>query len=175
MSALEISTIHSSQDLRRMSQREDNRRTRMRMQAIANALEGMSRAEAARLAGMERQALRDAVLRYNDEGLDGLRDRPKPGRPRLLDETQERELYQIVVDGPDVEREGLSAYTRDDLAAIVADKWDVSYHPGSIGRSLRRLGLSRQKTRPSNPKKKPAAAQAFKKSPGNTAAYCRYT
>jgi hypothetical protein len=34
-------------------------------------LEGMSRAEAARLAGMERQALRDAVVRYNAEGLAG--------------------------------------------------------------------------------------------------------
>ena len=34
--------------------------------------EGMSRAEAARLAGMERQALRDAVVRYNAEGLAGL-------------------------------------------------------------------------------------------------------
>jgi hypothetical protein len=42
------------------------------MQAIANALEGMTRAEAARLAGMERQALRDAVVRYNAEGLAGL-------------------------------------------------------------------------------------------------------
>ena len=51
------------------------------MLAIANALEGMSRAEAARLAGMERQALRDAVLRYNLEGLAGLHDRSKPGRP----------------------------------------------------------------------------------------------
>jgi transposase len=49
------------------------------MLAIAGALEGLSRAEAARLSGMERQALRDAVVRYNAEGLDGLRDRPKPG------------------------------------------------------------------------------------------------
>ncbi len=54
------------------------------MMAIANALEGMTRAEAARLAGMERQALRDAVLRYNAEGLDGLHDRPRSGaKPRL--------------------------------------------------------------------------------------------
>jgi hypothetical protein len=32
----------------------------------------MSRAEAARLAGMERPALRDAVVGYNGEGLAGL-------------------------------------------------------------------------------------------------------
>lgn len=33
---------------------------------------------------MEREALRDAVVRYNAEGLKGLRDRPKPGRPPAL-------------------------------------------------------------------------------------------
>jgi hypothetical protein len=47
------------------------------MLAIANALEDMSRADAARLAGMERPALRDAVVRYNAKGLAaGLYDRP---------------------------------------------------------------------------------------------------
>jgi transposase len=67
--------------LRRQARREPNRRAALRMLAIANALEGLSRAEAARLVGMERQALRDAVVRYNAEGLDGLHDRPKSGRP----------------------------------------------------------------------------------------------
>ena len=52
-------------ELRRLARREPDRAAAARMYAIANALEGMSRAEAARLAGMERQALRDAVVRYN--------------------------------------------------------------------------------------------------------------
>jgi hypothetical protein len=34
----------------------------------------MSRAEAARVVGMERQMLRDAVIRYNAEGLAGLQE-----------------------------------------------------------------------------------------------------
>ena len=52
-----------------MVRRERDGRASARLIAIANALEGMSRAEAARFAGMERQALRDAVVRYNAEGL----------------------------------------------------------------------------------------------------------
>lgn len=48
--------------LRRRARHEANRRTALRMLAIANALEGMSRAEAARLVGMERQALPAALL-----------------------------------------------------------------------------------------------------------------
>ena len=38
-----------------------------RLLALANALDGMSRADAARAAGIERQALRDAVVRYSPE------------------------------------------------------------------------------------------------------------
>ena len=53
-------------ELRRLARREEDRAAAARMQAIAGASEGLSRAEAARLAGMERQALHDAVLRYTD-------------------------------------------------------------------------------------------------------------
>src|SRR5215212_3372404 len=81
--ALTIRDDLTSEALRRRARHEPNRRAALRALAIANALvEGMSRAEAARLAGMERQAaLRDAVVRYNAEGLAGLHDRPKPTGP----------------------------------------------------------------------------------------------
>src|SRR4051812_9970637 len=78
--------------LRRRARHEANRRAALRLLAIADALEGMSRAEAARLAGMERQALRDAVVRYNAEGVAGLHDRPKPGRPERLSEAEQAAL-----------------------------------------------------------------------------------
>ncbi len=80
MPALAIRQDLSAGELRRLARREPERRAAMRLLAIANALEGLSRAEAARLAGMERQALRDAVLRYNAEGPSGLHDRPRPAR-----------------------------------------------------------------------------------------------
>ena len=64
MPALAIRQDLPAAELRRLSRREPDRRAAMRLLAIANALDGLSRAEAARLAGMERQALRDAVLRY---------------------------------------------------------------------------------------------------------------
>ena len=70
--ALGIRTdLASPARLRALARRERNPRTATRMLAIAGALEGEGRAEAARLAGMERQALRDAVLRYNAEGPEG--------------------------------------------------------------------------------------------------------
>ena len=68
MPALAIRQDLSATELRRLARLEPARRAAMRLLAIANALEGLTRAEAARLAGMERQALRDAVIRYNAEG-----------------------------------------------------------------------------------------------------------
>lgn len=54
------------------------------MLAVAMVVEGRPRAEAAALNGMDRQTLRDWVHRYNAEGVEGLKTRPRSGRtPRL--------------------------------------------------------------------------------------------
>ncbi len=58
---LKISDRLSAAELRVLARREKNGRAASRMFAIANALDGLKRAEAARLAGMERQALRAPV------------------------------------------------------------------------------------------------------------------
>ena len=160
---LTVRTDLSPGELRRFSRREPDRAAAARMQAIANALEGMTRAEAARLAGMERQALRDAVVRYNAEGLAGLHDRPRPGPRSRLTEDQHEQLRQLVLDGPDVEATGLSAWTLAELCREVEARWGVRYHEGHMSKLMRKLGLSRQKARPSHPKADPAAREAFTK------------
>ncbi len=76
--ALPIREDLSANELRTLARRESKGRVAARMFAIAHALDGVRRAEAARLAGMDRQALRDAVVRYNAEGVAGLHDRPPP-------------------------------------------------------------------------------------------------
>ena len=75
--ALTIGRDRTSASLRMWARRSRDPWAASRAYAIANALGGMSRAEAARLAGMERQALRDAVVGYNAEGVSGLSDRPR--------------------------------------------------------------------------------------------------
>ena len=160
---LPIRTDVPAAELRRLARRERNRAAAARMQAVAGALEGLSRAEAARLAGMERQALRDAVVRYNAEGVAGLYSRPGPGRRARLTEEQRAALRRLVLDGPEVEATGLSAWTLPELCREVEEHWGVSYHPGHMGKLMRRLGLSRQKARPSHPKADAAAREAFAK------------
>lgn len=153
----------TAEALRRRARHEPNRRAALRMLAIANALEGMSRAEAARLAGMERQALRDAVVRYTSEGLAGLYDRPKPGRPERLSEAEQAALAARVFTGPDPERDGVSAWTRADLCGWLETRFGKAFHPSSLSRVLRRLDLSWQKAQPVHPAADPKAQERFKK------------
>ena len=161
--ALTIREELTPEALRRQARHEPNRRAALRMLAIANALEGMSRAEAARLAGMERQALRDAVVRYNAEGIAGLHDRPKPGRPQRLSEAEQAALAARVFRDPDPERDGISAWTRADLCAWLEARFGKAFHPSSLSRVLRRLDLSWQKTRPIHPEADPKAQERFRK------------
>jgi len=161
--ALTIRDELTPEALRRHARHEANRRAALRMLAIANALEGMSRAEAARLAGMERQALRGAVVRYNAEGLAGLHDRPKPGRPERLSEAEQAALAARVFRGPDPERDGVAAWTRADLCRWLEARFGKAFHPSSLSRVLGRLDLSRQKVRPVHPEADPKAQGRFQK------------
>ena len=63
--------------------------------AIANAMSGMNRAEAASSAGMDRQTLRDWVIRYNAHGVAGLADRWNGDRPPVLDETEQSSCSRL--------------------------------------------------------------------------------
>ncbi len=80
MRGLRIGGDLSASELRGYARLEKDPRVARRMLAIANALDGMSRVQSARLAGMDRQALRDWVIRHNEAGLEGLHDRRGDGR-----------------------------------------------------------------------------------------------
>jgi transposase len=157
--------LFTADGLRKRAQGDLPAITIKRALAIANALDGMTFTRAAKAAGLERQALGDAVKRYNAEGFDGLLDRPRSGRPRLLTADQERALGAEILKGPDPETDGFSAYTLDDLCTFVKKRFKQTYTDRGMSRVVKRLGMSRQKARPHHPEKDEAAQAAFKRAP----------
>jgi transposase len=150
-------------ELRREARRCRDAAASRRMLGLALVLEGCSREEAARHAGMDRQSLRDWVHRYNEEGLAGLRDRPRSGRKPRLTPAQTAELAAVVDQGPDPERDGVVRWRRVDLKALIETRFAVRLHERSVGKVLRRLGFTRLSVRPRHPKADAAAQEAFKK------------
>jgi len=153
----------SAGELRREATRCRDAPASRRMLALALVLEGGSREDAARHAGMDRQTLRDWVHRYNAEGLAGLRDRPRSGRKPRLTAEQGAELAAVVERGPDADRDGVVRWRRIDLEALIKARYDVELHERSVGKLLHRLGFARLSVRPKHPLSDPAAQEAFKK------------
>jgi transposase len=163
MPALAIRDDIGSEELRRQARRESDGRISARLIAIANALEGMDRASAARLAGMDRQTLRDWVHRYNAQGIAGLCNRPAPGRKPKLSEGQMAALKAVVLAGPDPAVDKIARWRVVDLCRWVQEHWGIGYSETGMLRVLLSLDLSHRKTRPRHPQSSEQAQRAFKK------------
>lgn len=150
--------------LRRAAGRERDAAASRRMLALALVLEGHSRTDAARAAGMDRQTLRDWVHRYNSEGLAGLRDRVgETGPKRRLSPEQEAELAEWVRRGPDLATDGVVRWRRAALARAIVARFGVALAERSVGDVLRRLGFRRLCVRPRHLSHDAAAQASFRR------------
>ena len=128
-----------SAELRRLTRRE-SRRVCQRVLMIANLLEGMEHEEAARLAGLSRSAAHEWHNRYEEQGIEGLRDRPRPGRPPRVDAATAARLKERIVAGAERERDGVVAFGGVDAKRILKEEFKVdcslsSTHRCCIGQS----------------------------------------
>lgn len=148
--------------LRRAAGRGRDAAASRRMPAIALVLEGHSRAEAARSAGMDRRTPRDCVHRCDGEGLPGLRDRVgEVGPRRRPTPAQEAELADPVRQGPGLAVHGVVRRRRADLARAVAERFGARLAERTVGTVPRRLGFRRLATRPRHPGHDAAAQASF--------------
>jgi transposase len=104
------------------------------------------------------------VHRYNEAGLDGLRDRPRRnGPPPRLSAAQQATVAEWVERGPELECDGVVRWRCVDLQRRIKQEFAVALHESTVGKLLRRLSFTRLQPRPYHPKKDAAAQAAFKK------------
>ena len=130
--AIELRTDFDAPTLRILVKRCLDARQSRRLLSIAAIYDGMNRGAAAKIGGMDRQILRDWVLRFNQEGPDGLRDRKAPGAQRRLNDMQMKELGIIVETGPDPQVDGVVRWRCCDLADLIEERFGVSYKKRAI-------------------------------------------
>lgn len=157
-------TDRTASELRHLAARTDDADQARRLLAIAMILDGASRADAARQAGMDRQTLRDWVHRYNQQGAEGLISRKSPGAAGKLSEAQMSEVRQWVLDGPDPKIHQVIRWRCVDLCAEVERRFAVTVARRSMVKWLRTWRFTRLQPRPYHPKKDAAAQEAFKTS-----------
>jgi transposase len=148
-------------ELRASARREPNPRTRVRLLGVANALSGMPIAAAAQAVGAGRATLYDWLGRYRRAGLNGLRDQPKSGRPRLLTPEQDAAFKARIAAAPDDAKDGVSAFRGVDMQRILKEEFKVEAGLSSVYQLAHRLGLAWVEPRPQHPQSDPAAQAAF--------------
>lgn len=151
----------SAEDLRKQARLEQDVRVVRRALAIAMVLEGHSRKSAARAVGMERQAVRDAIQRYNAEGWSGLYDRPRSGRPPKMTPEQQAAFKEKVLEGPPSAAD-LCEYRIRHLVEMARRDFQASYTESGLRTVLKRLNLSWMTGRPLHPRTDIDAQEAFK-------------
>ena len=150
-------------ELRRLAGKAKDADQARRLLALAAVCEGMSRAEAARIGGMDRQTLRDWVHRFNEQGPDGLINAKSPGRPSKLSAEQKEELRLLVETGPDPEKDLVVRWRCVDLKRVLEERFAVDLSEVSLGRVLKQLGFSHISARPQHPAQDAEAIASFKK------------
>ena len=139
---LRLRTDFSVGVLRRLASATKNANQSRRLLSLAAVLDGMNRADAARIGGMDRQTLRDWVHRFNDHGPDGLKDSWAKGHPPRLSTAQQVDLARLVETGPDRAIHGVVRWRRIDLQREILTRFGVRYHERTVGKILKGLGFS---------------------------------
>jgi len=142
-----------------------------RLLALAMVLDGHPRLLAAQAGGMNRQTLRDWVHRYNEHGVEGLRDTRNKGRAPALSADQMQTLKELVLAGPDLATDGVVRWRCVDLRTQIKTRFEVELHERTVGKPdealasslLCKLRMTRLQPRPYHPKSDLAAQEAYKK------------
>lgn len=157
-----ISDKHTAEELETAAKRERDGRVRSRILLIRHLVCGNSIKESAGVFGIKATQIRIWVHRYNSEGLSGLKDRPRPGKPRYLRPELEEAFIEHVLAGPPP-GSGLSAYRGEDLRQLLESEFQARYSLSGVYFLLARLGLSNLVPRPHHPDRDSDQQEEFKK------------
>jgi transposase len=146
--AIGVRSDYTSADLRRFARRSGDADQVRRLLAVALILDGGNRSEAAKVAGVTLQIVRDWVLRFNADGPDGLATRKAPGRAAILNDEQRTRLAAIVEAGPIPAAHGVVRWRLADLAQWIWDEFELSVTRHTLGRELRAMGYRKLSARP---------------------------
>lgn len=145
--------------LTQLSRSDLNPRVRHRALCLVVMLSCRTRTEAAQRLGTGTKQLRTWEDRYLAEGRDGLADRPRPGRTRLLDGDGVVFLQRMLTDLPTEHGYATATWTLTDLADVLGRHgWPVSL--ATVDRRLHELGYRYRRPRHDLQHRHPADAVA---------------
>ena len=122
-------------------------RIRERLRGVVLAMEGHTAPEIARMVGRGRRTVQEWIRRFNEEGIEGLNNRPLPGQPTKLKRTDEA-AFRARIDAGPTDADVVCTLRGEDMRRILEEEFDAKYSLNGVYDLLHRLGYSRLRPRP---------------------------
>ncbi|MBF0244585.1 MAG: IS630 family transposase [Planctomycetes bacterium] len=143
--------------------RSDESRYDHRLHALLLVAQGMSAREASMILGDAPRTVALWVERFELEGLSGLIDEDRPGRPKRLTEEQIEDLQEIVRKDPAQNNILSAVWDGKTLSAFIRQRWGIEIGARQCQRMFRQWGFRLRKPRPQIARADPDRQEKFKK------------
>jgi transposase len=121
-------------------------REAIRIRSVQQIETGTSPEEVARVLGIHRTNVYRWIARYREGGLEGLRFKGIPGKEPKLSGAQIKKIYDVVTQkNPQQLQFEFALWTRSMVRTFIRDEFGVHLSETSVGRLLRRMGLTPQR------------------------------
>lgn len=118
-----------------------------RAKAVLGYIEGESVISLASQLNVARSSVNRWLRWHDTAGIDGLRGRPRPGRPPRLNTEQRIELIEVIEAGPQAAGFTCGVWTGPMIGDLIQRRYGVRYHDHHVPRLLHQLGFSVQRPR----------------------------
>ena len=159
---MNVKAHHTLDELLTLYKTEMDPRLARRIQAIYLARKSFTCPQIMDLTGAKRRTVQNWIRWYNDEGIEGLKDRPRSGRPTKLSASQQRRLCQCL-DADTTVSQRTRILNGPAIQRILEQEFGVLYCLNGVYELLHRLGYSCLCPRPKHEQGNPQAQEAFKK------------
>jgi transposase len=159
---LTVQTGLTPEHLEKIANKEPNPRVRQRLLAVRLVVMGNTVPQAAKAVGLKQRQTRNWTHRFNAEGINGLRDRPRPGRSVKLPR-QKEQAFRVRVEKGAIQKDPTRNLRVKNIQRILREEFGADYCLGGTYFLLHRLGFSSLVPRPRHPQADLQAQAKFKK------------
>src|SRR3954470_19517273 len=147
MLRLHPSTYQRLVRLSKEAEKEGAYRVAKRLRAVLLNAEGYTSGELAELLQSPRSKVSEWLQRYQSDGVDGLLEGYRSGRPSELSQKQQQQLGDILDSGPVAYGLDRGIWTSPVIAWLIEEEFGIQYHPGHVRKLLHDWGFSVQRPR----------------------------
>ncbi len=164
---------YTAEQIQELIKRDDRYTIGIRLYAVHQVALGVSSRKLEQLYHVSFKQITNWVHRFEQEGIEGLRDKPRSGRKPALSPQQLDELKQVIgAHSPTEYGYNTESWTGPLLIDWISKHFGVTYKKAQIYNIIKKLGFSYQKTKGIYPEADPARQSEFKqvlkKTPGST-------